>query len=180
MIEGMTRYVVTLTVGFAELPDDAVLRDIAATWAARGHLDLAGTTTDTEHASLRLAAVTADLGDPYAARGLTEELEAALLDTCTDRGVEITAWLQSEVITVDCHDQRARNSGMPDLVDAQGFADLLGVKRQRVYQLLADARRGARDDFPLPVLDGHWLAATARAYRDTRRTAPGPAPTVAS
>lgn len=177
MLEGMTRYVVTLTVGFSALPDDDVLRDIAATWAHRGHLDLAGTTTDRDHASLRVAAVTGDLGDPYAARGLAEELEAALLDACLDRGVDITAWMQSEVITVDCHDQRARNAGMPDLVDAQAFADLLGVKRQRVYQLLAETRAGKRDDaFPLPVLDGYWLATTARTYRDTRRTTSGPAP----
>lgn len=67
--------------------------------------------------------------------------------------VGLPAWPLVRLEVVDADIQRAEQavSNFPDLVGAQEAADLLGVSRQRLYQLRADGR------FPEPMIE---LAAT--------------------
>lgn len=170
--------IVTLTVGLALVIDDQVARDVAARWAARIRGDLGMTSTARDEGWLRVtAAVTTGAGG----RGVADEAEAYLLDELHRVGHQVTAWHAVEVLTDDEHTRRARNRGMPRLVGAADFARLLGVSRQRVYQLEAKRKAGERADFPAPVLDGHWLAAEAEHYVNrVRRTASGPVPRASS
>jgi predicted DNA-binding transcriptional regulator AlpA len=168
-------YVVTLTVQLDRVIDDEVARDVAARWATNSGFDLGMTSTSLDEPWLRASAglQTTPTADPVqvvtsAVGNLSIELREV--------GHKVEAWRAVEIISADEQARRGRTRGMPDLVNAEQFAELAGLTRQRIYQYLSDRRAGKRADFPEQVLDGYWLRSTAEHWATNRKRKPGPDP----
>lgn len=167
----MTTYIVNLTVGLTHVITDEQARDVVTRWADALQLDLPMTSIARDEPWLHVSAAVqldteADALGRNAAGQLRDELHRV--------GHQVERWHAIEVLTDEENTRRGALRGIPPLTDAQGFADLLGVKRQRIYQLLAERRAGKRGDFPLPVIEGYWLTSEAAHHARTRRTKPGP------
>jgi hypothetical protein len=91
-------------------------------------------------------------------------------------GVDVEAWLAGEALTTTEADRRLSEPPMPEIVSATEAAEILGVSRQRVHQLLAE-----HAGFPPPLVrlgaGPLWLAETIRAFAAVWERRPGRPPT---
>jgi predicted DNA-binding transcriptional regulator AlpA len=168
-------YSVTLAVRTDVQLDDDTARDVAARWAAAANLDLGMTSTSRDEPWLRVSGLTAGwTAADDLAQHAGEQLRAALRDA----GAVVREWEAVEVISEAEMRRRAQRPAIPPMVNAEQFAELTGLTRQRIYQYLSDRRAGKRDDFPeqVPGVDGYWLRSVAEHWARTRRRQPGPAP----
>lgn len=166
----------------SQLTDEAA-RDVAARWAHGAGLQLGLTSTSRDEPWLRVSAVAAgnlDSDTPTAAQlvqgtltalgGLEAQLAAA--------GARVATWEAVEVLSDAEVHRRLERPAIPPTVTAAEFAELAGVSSTRIHGLESERRAGKRDDFPAPILDGHWLRSAAEHWSATRRRKPGPAPRV--
>ncbi|MEV1295793.1 hypothetical protein [Pseudonocardia sp. NPDC049635] len=168
----MNHHTITLTVALDRPISDEQASDIATRWASTLAAELVMTSIARDEPWLRVSASASP--DAVDVPSIASTAAAALIEEVTHAGHQVTDWHAIEVLTDDEQRRRAATRGIPPLTDAQAFADLLGVKRQRIYQLLTERRGGKRDDFPLPVIEGYWLTSEAEHFARTRRTQPGP------
>lgn len=168
-------YIATLTVQLDRVIDDEVARDVAARWATNSGFDLGMTSTSLDEPWLRVSAglQTTPAADPVQ---VVTSAVGNLVVELREVGHKVEAWRGVEIISADEQARRGRTRGMPEVVNAEQFAELAGLTRQRIYQYLTDRRAGKRDDFPDQILEGYWLRSAAEHWAKTRRTKPGPAP----
>ena len=81
-----------------------------------------------------------------------------------------------ELLDADEAQRRVNQPSIPPLVNAERFAEILGVSRPRIYELAKYRRDGKRDDFPPEVVPGYWLESSAHAFarRDRKPGRPWP------
>jgi len=91
-------------------------------------------------------------------------------------GVDVEAWVAGEALSAAEADRRLSEPPMPEIVSATEAAEILGVSRQRVHQLLAE-----HAGFPPPLVrlgaGPLWLADTIRAFAAGWERRPGRPPT---
>lgn len=177
---GGMSHVITIAVRLDRpMHDDAAL-PLARAWAADSDL-VGGMCSHGPDGTYSVSGMTPapEAADPVLP-GRLARAASLLAAVLAGHGYRILGWDSVELLSEDAVNKRLRAAAMPDVVNADQFAELLDVTRQRVYQLEADRKAGRREDFPRPVLDGYWLRSMAERYAATRRTAPGPAPKAAA
>jgi hypothetical protein len=111
-------------------------------------------------------------GDPGAALSAGLAVAAAALHR---HGIEVEAWVAGEAATTAEADRRLAEPPLPEIVSAVEAAQILGVSRQRVHQLVAE-----HPGFPPPLVrlgaGPIWLAPTIRAFAASWERRPGRPP----
>lgn len=120
---------------------------------------------------------TADAEGPFAA---LQTAAGHLTMTLAEQGYTVQGWQALECITPEEAERRLSAASLPELVNSEGFAAIMGVSRQRVHDLESERRaaaeRGEQHPFPAPVVTGWWVKAGAERYAATRKRKPGPVP----
>lgn len=170
-------HVVTLAVTLNHPLDDDTALNVARQWATGTGLTPGMTSWDADRRALRVTGMTSPDRRPDADPSLSlTNLINSLTGLLRETGATITGWDAVEVLSAAVAEQRLARRALPPTVTATEFAALAAVTPSRIRQLASQRARGARDDFPHPLLDGHWLRSEAEHWATTRRTSPGPAP----
>jgi hypothetical protein len=111
--------------------------------------------------------------------GLTAA-RAGFVEVLAKAGYSVTAWEAVEALSVAELERRAAASTLPELIQAPEFAELAGVRKQRIYELETErakaASEGRSHHFPAPLVPGWWVKAGAELWASTRRRKPGRPP----
>lgn len=170
----MSTYNVSLAVRLAARVDEDQAATVGRTWARAAGLVFVMVGTARDEPWLRVSALAEDPAlDPAT---LARTSGAALVEVLAGAGATVAEWLAVEVLHESEAERRATRPAVPPLVDAAGFAELCGVRRQRVYQWESDREAGKLPEFPAQVGPGVWLRAEALHWDRVRPRKPGPVP----